>query len=360
MKRSNNERGSVAVIVALLMVVLVGFSALVIDYGDMASHKRLLQNAVDAACLAAAASLPADTQAAEAAAAQYLDANAPGAVLMSVDYYNGNKKVTVTASLDVYYNFARVIVSDESRTITAKAAAVITNVLGPNDYALFSGSEIDLLQFTGQNYINGDVHANYNIKNIATVDGTVTAAGIIDGKITATQKVPYYHVLNMPDFSSVADMATALDASTLLSYGADFDGTTYTMSPSQLNTMLAAYPQETVFINGNLTICGSGVCATGCIIVSGDLEFNGSGVDMGAYDAVALCSLSGNITFNGGGGVFNGILFAGAGEIRFNGRSDVVCGSVIGDTIRGNGGLNIYYNEDSKNCIPNTKIMLVE
>jgi hypothetical protein len=205
------------------MVILIGFSALVVDYGDMASQKRMLQNAADAACLAAAAYLPSDKPAAEAAAREYLEITAPGATLESVDYYNANKKVAVTVSIDVPYKFARAIISEKSRTITTRAAAIVTNVLGPCDYALFSGSEIDLLQFTGQNYIYGDVHANYNIKNIATVDGTVTAAGIIDGKITATNKVPYYDVLNMPDLTSVVDIATLLSPAVLMAYGADYD-----------------------------------------------------------------------------------------------------------------------------------------
>ena len=121
-----NENGSATVIVAILMVVLVGFSALVIDYGNMASQKRQLQNAVDAACLAAAASLPANTQSAQAAALEYLEANAPGAVLESLKFNNGNKKVTVTASLYVPYKFARAVVPDSGRTITTKATAIVT------------------------------------------------------------------------------------------------------------------------------------------------------------------------------------------------------------------------------------------
>ncbi len=361
MKRLNRkETGSIAVVVALLMVVLVGFSAMVIDYGNMASQKRLLQNAADAACLAAAACLPDDVAAAQTAASKYLQANTPGAVLQSFETYDGNRKVTVTARMEVDYNFARAIMSSRSRTVSAKASAIVTSVLGPYDYALFSASSIDLLQFTGQNFVSGDIHANYNIKNIATVNGTVTAAGIIDGKITATQKVPNYHVLEMPDFSNIVELAILLDEATLLAYGADYDGSTYTMSPDQLNTMLAAFPEETVLIDGNLIINGTGVCTLGCIIITGNIEFNGGSVDMGTSDTVALCSLSGNITFNGGGGVFRGILYAGTGDICFNGDIGAVYGSVIGNTISGNGGLNIIYDSDATHGIPETEIMLVE
>lgn len=85
MKRfKRDEKGSMTVIIALLMVVLVGFSSLVIDYGNLVSHKRQLQNAVDAACLAAAQELPLSTTAAQQKALEYLAVNAPGAVLQSV------------------------------------------------------------------------------------------------------------------------------------------------------------------------------------------------------------------------------------------------------------------------------------
>lgn len=47
----DNERGAVAVIVALLMVVLLGFTAMVIDVAAMYWEKAQLRNGVDAAAL---------------------------------------------------------------------------------------------------------------------------------------------------------------------------------------------------------------------------------------------------------------------------------------------------------------------
>ena len=355
-----DEAGAAAVIVTLVMVILIGFAALVIDYGNLASHKRLLQNAADAACLAAASYLPGNASAAEDAAAKYLTANAPGAVVESFILTEGSRRVTVTASVDVKYSFARAFVASGSKKVTTFATAIVTSVLGPCDYALFSGSEIDLLQFTGQNYIEGDVHSNNSVKNIATVVGTVTAAGLIDGKINATAKVPWYDVLAMPNFSSVLALAMPVGQADLLSFGVTVKNGTYTMSPDELNAIAAAYAGQPIYIEGSVVIDGSGVCATGCLIVSGDITFNGSGVNMGAADAMCLASRSGTIRFDGGGGVFRGILYAPEGEINFNGKVDTIEGSVIGNTIRGNGGLNIYYDPDAKNSIPETEIRLVQ
>lgn len=354
-----NESGSVAIVVAFLMVVLVGFSAIVIDYGNIASQRRSLQNAVDAACLAAAQDLP-NTSAAEDTAAEYLTANAPDAVLQSVVFTDSNKKITVTAALDVPYEMAQAIISGAGTSVTAAASAIKTNAFGPYDYAMFSGSDIDLLQFTGQNYVFGDVHSNNSVKNSATIDGTVTASGIIDGKINATNKVPGYNVLAMPDFSKLLDLTEEVSQTTLLSYGATYKSGTYTMSPDQFNAIATDYSNKTIYISGNVTIDGSGVCATGCLIVSGDITFNGSGVNMGTNDDMCMASLSGNITFDGAGGEFNGVLFAPSGEINFNGKINSINGSVIGNTIRGNGGLNIYYDPDANSSLPDTEIMLVE
>ncbi|MHA7220284.1 pilus assembly protein TadG-related protein [Arthrobacter sp. MDT1-48-3] len=49
-----DERGAVAVIVALLMVVLLGFAALVVDIGMLYAEKAELQNGADAAALGVA------------------------------------------------------------------------------------------------------------------------------------------------------------------------------------------------------------------------------------------------------------------------------------------------------------------
>lgn len=361
MKRSiKNESGAIAIVVALMMVVLIGFSAIVMDYGNIASQKRALQNAVDAACLAAAQELPKNTSAAKDAAAEYLAANAPGALLKSVVFTNSNRKVTVSATINTTYVMARAFVNDDGMTIAAQASAIITNVFGPYDYALFSGSVIDLLQFTGQNYINGNVHSNNSVKDSARIDGIVTAAGTIDGKIHATTKIPDYNNLEMPDFSKLKNLAAHLDQTTLMAYGATYKDGTYNMSPDILNALLANYSNKTVYIDGNVTINGSGICSTGSLITSGDITFNGSGVDMDAGNGLCLATLNGDISFDGGGGDFNGILFAPKGEIGFNGKIDVINGSVIANAVKGNGGLSIYYNGDAKTSLPDTEIMLVE
>ena len=68
--RPQDERGQVIVLMVLMMVVLLGFAALVVDVGYAYYAHRSLQSSADAAALAGAQELPNATQAA-AVARQY-------------------------------------------------------------------------------------------------------------------------------------------------------------------------------------------------------------------------------------------------------------------------------------------------
>lgn len=69
------KSGQFLVLTALLMVVIVGFMALVVDVGLFVHGRQELQTAVDAAALAAAQELPENGDLAEALAQDYMDAN---------------------------------------------------------------------------------------------------------------------------------------------------------------------------------------------------------------------------------------------------------------------------------------------
>jgi Flp pilus assembly protein TadG len=61
--RNDGERGAVLVAFSILLVVMMGVAALVVDVGYVTQKKRQIQNAVDAAALAGAQDLPNKTQA---------------------------------------------------------------------------------------------------------------------------------------------------------------------------------------------------------------------------------------------------------------------------------------------------------
>lgn len=74
--RSADEDGAVLILVALLMVVLLGFAALAVDVSALHAERRELQNGADAAALAIAQDCAGATGCDPSIAARYADANA--------------------------------------------------------------------------------------------------------------------------------------------------------------------------------------------------------------------------------------------------------------------------------------------
>jgi Flp pilus assembly protein TadG len=62
--RWDDQRGQVAIVVALMLVVLLGFAALVVDVGLNWAARTQAQSAADAAALAGVIALPSDPTAA--------------------------------------------------------------------------------------------------------------------------------------------------------------------------------------------------------------------------------------------------------------------------------------------------------
>jgi hypothetical protein len=78
MSGRKNERGQVAVLTVLSMIVLLGVSALVMDVGSWLRTKRRLQGTADAAALAGAQALPEKWSSAKTLALAYADKNGGG------------------------------------------------------------------------------------------------------------------------------------------------------------------------------------------------------------------------------------------------------------------------------------------
>jgi Flp pilus assembly protein TadG len=77
--RIHDEDGQVIVFVVVILVVLLGFGALVIDGGRWFQTQRHLQTAADAAALAGVQNLPSDTSGASSIASTYAQNNYSGA-----------------------------------------------------------------------------------------------------------------------------------------------------------------------------------------------------------------------------------------------------------------------------------------
>ncbi len=125
---TGEEKGAVMVIVALLLVVLLGFTGLVIDVGWATVERRNMVTAADAGALAGAADLcvgPAEAvQKAEEYAIQHNGADRAQIVVSDYEKEGDKRLITVVTEKDVDYKFARVLGFD-GVTVKAQAKAII-------------------------------------------------------------------------------------------------------------------------------------------------------------------------------------------------------------------------------------------
>lgn len=128
MRRVENERGAVAIIVAIMMVALLGFAAIGVDVANIASDKQQLQNGADAGALAVAQSCAQGscgnaTGTATTVAAANRNDGAATAAIVTPSLSPASGEVTVQTTGVTNHWFAPVLGTAAS-TITAIATAV--------------------------------------------------------------------------------------------------------------------------------------------------------------------------------------------------------------------------------------------
>lgn len=115
-RSASDERGIVIVLVAVMLVVLLGFAAMAVDIGEILWSRRVQQNAADAAALAGVRELP---------------DNPANATLVALSYAtdNGFKsktgEITVTATISTIYNANDSIVATITRTVPPGLRAAV-------------------------------------------------------------------------------------------------------------------------------------------------------------------------------------------------------------------------------------------
>lgn len=117
------EKGAVAIIVALMMVALVGFTAFVVDIGALYERRREVQTAVDGAALAGAQELP-ERDPAIAKAKEYLVRNTVVDADLAEIIFPNDLTIKVTApEQTVNFSLAPVL-GINSSTVSATATAI--------------------------------------------------------------------------------------------------------------------------------------------------------------------------------------------------------------------------------------------
>lgn len=104
--RMSNQSGTVLIVTAGMLVVVIGAAALAIDLGSFWKAQKQAQAAADAAALAASQDLPTNTTAASTDGTNYGRTNYPGSTVSVQTNYNsqpGEVKVTVHANTPSFF-----------------------------------------------------------------------------------------------------------------------------------------------------------------------------------------------------------------------------------------------------------------
>jgi hypothetical protein len=332
-KSLRNEEGSIIVIVTVSLVALMSLSALVIDLGRVYVEKSKLQNALDAAVLAAAQTLP-DVGAAIDEANLYFEKNGYDPADLELDFYN--TRVDARYTKEIEYTFAKIIGRDTA-SITANAAGMKDSVGEAFNYALFSGSNDLDLNLNGSFFvIGGGLHSNRRINiycSSINVDGACEAASLITiqgSSVNVPLRLPNSPPIGMPDFSDVVqDLAIG---------------------------------QGTIYY-GDRSFSGPEFSFDKAVFVDGDINFNGSSLNMITDGSVCFYSIGGDININGANIDIGGILYAQTGSVRINCSRINVNGRIIGNALSVNtSSLTINASDDDLDALPQSGggVMLVK
>ncbi len=161
-----NEKGSVSILVMLMMIVLLASTGAVIDVGIVLVNRTQLSNAMDYAALAGAQELPDKISVAKAVASDYLIENNVNPSDVMITVAEDGKSISITGNRDVKYTFLRILgldgtmVSAQSKVVLG-AVNSIKGGLRPfaiEDFPYTYGAEVTLKQGAGDGY-----HGNYGV-----------------------------------------------------------------------------------------------------------------------------------------------------------------------------------------------------
>lgn len=322
------EEGQVLVLFALMLVVLLGIAALVIDAGMLHLTKSKMQIAADAAALAGAQDLPNSTSAINTAKDfSELNGAAKITTFVTTPYKGDSYKIEVVCTKNVQYSFARVLgLSDAD----VSARAVAQKIFLPGGYAIFSGGDAELILNGGGIDIVGAVHTNGNFKadgeNI-TVSNTVEAVGTItvDDEEGIPNQEEHADEIALDDYVESIGLDPELVSSELA-----------TATTSSGDKEITSNPSKNLYVKGKVEIKTNGLHITKSIIADGDIYIDAENLIL---DCPVIYSKNGKIEIKKGNVTINGILYSPNSEIIVNnsGNPVTVNGRIVADFVRLNG-----------------------
>ena len=356
-----DERGSVLIILAFSLSMLLGLSAFAIDLGYARQRKAQAQNSADFAALAGAGVLKNGTvPEAVAAARDYVTKNgfSGAGAEVNIPPASGMRAgvagcVQVRPTEELPTTFGRIF-DRESLTVGAQATACASPGLG-GPYAIFAGSTTcsPAVSFSGADRtVNGGVHSNNDMKitsngTVINGDATYLSGDAPSGNITfnpptgnpkqLTGWLPYPEVFQAEDYAPGG--AKAALAQSQLRYrnagSADIDETWLTLN-LLYNPLTKRVAPGLYFTTGDIHLVGNGLNGAGATFVSrdGDVMFNGNNMSFTPWDPDGLliasfknqssCSAGqAVIKLDGNNHSWTGVIFAPNGPLDFSGTNIV-------------------------------------
>ena len=380
------EGGAAAVIVALSLTILLGFTALTMDFGLLASTRQSMQNAVDAAALAAAMDVGKHRSYDEiyATAKEYCILNGfdPAQSNVDITVSTYGKSVSVQLDCERKMGFSAVLTGRNRRTVAASATAEAVSIFGSCPFAMFASQRIQEggygMVINGEDiYINGNIHSNSDILMRNAVLGEGVVATAVRSVLPNTEGWKGNQIaLDMP---SLAAFEKTIEGRTDI---AEFNGTIVKNSHSgfgelvdeaitkyrgkmgadqgYLTNGLYIHVKGDLIFNGNTNVPYRATFPI-VLIVDGSINMNGMPLDCTIDTPMVIMSKRGMITVNGGGACFTGILYAPKGLVQINGNDAEFVGSIIAQNILKNGGkITVRYMEDTDRFLPLSKVHLIE
>ncbi len=342
-----DEKGSIIILVAIMLVVLFGFAAVSVDTAALASEKRKMSVAADAAALAAAKELPNNPNniaPVKQKALNFLAENygySPGDVEVEVDQNKNTVKVSLKKPADTF--FASVLDRDLA-TVDVAASAKAEAVRGMGVPHVYSENDID---FKGTvafyDFDNGDMdlHSNKSIRVSGELTRFIPGIGSSQVKLHARavgtincstnyEWVTWYAGVNPRDFpfesfekakqtliNYDADKKEHIDGNYTIKSGDRVDWSNKvvfidgdlkledakksgsTITRTEIKEVIVGGETQTyplVFINGNLTM-GKGAWIYGTVIVFGDINFASVDVQKNDYNYIRGTVAAENLNF---------------------------------------------------------------
>jgi cytoskeletal protein CcmA (bactofilin family) len=372
--------GQSLALVAVMLPVLVGMIAASVTVGTVYTSATRLQNAVDAAAVAAAEEAARGNTAAVGSQSAFIAEDAPGASGSVALVPSQPNTVEATGVLTVPGGFAALF---GHRTFTVRSAAVAR--WGPGtafNFAIFQGdpnASDQALTLNGNEDVTGSVHSNNDLVlngnvgvtgscggnpavtvhgNVSCTSGLIQPAPEVPMPVWTPSEVTPAHatVIGSPTspVSSYTPPGNTVTGNYIIYGNLVFNGNT------SVDGNFLVYGNVT--FNGNVSESGSVTAFGGNITLNGNVSqyLPSAGIALAAFTTTGAPGggSGGAITVNGNDTV-NGTLYAPDGQTTLNGNVTVI-GAVVANQVVLNGNTTVTWNATDVAAVPVQQVALVQ